>query len=407
MTRTIVLVAGLIALGAAGFSDAALAQFYRGKTVTMIINYPAGGPTDIEGRIIAQHLPAHIPGKPTIVIKNVGGAGGVIGTNQLADAAPNGDTIGFFTLDIIAQLVGNPALKVNYADFVMIAGVENPLVAYIRKDTPPGLKVAADIMKAKEFKALSLNVQNSNTINQALTLDLLGLKYHAVPAFRGLKEVETAILQNEGQMANTSLPGWRGSVEPTMGSIVMPLWQIAARGKDGSYPRSRALPDLPTFEEFFALANDGKKPSGFSYEVLRASSDPLVAMFRTALMPPKSPDEAVAVMRAAFVDLWKNPQFIRDYANVVKTEPILLTGEEAQEIVADLAKVKPEIKSLPGRLQQPPGQVASSAARACAASSEGSRVGSPRAMPHSVAMPSTRAWRRAAARRAASPSASS
>ena len=311
----------------------------------MIINYPAGGPSDIEGRIIAQHLPAHIPGKPTIVVRNVAGAGGVIGTNQLGDAAPNGESIGFFTLDIIAQLVGNPALKVNYADFVMIAGVENPLVAYIRKDTPPGIKVATDIMKAKDFKALSLNVQNSNTLNQALTLDLLGLKYHAVPAFRGLKEVETAILQNEGQMANTSLPGWTGSVEPSMGSIVTPLWQIAARAKDGSYPRSPALPDLPTFEEFYASVNGGKKPSGFMYEVLRASSDPLVAMFRTALMPPKTPNEPVAVMRAAFVELWKDPQFMRDYSNVVKTRPILLTGEAAQELVADLAKVKPEIKT--------------------------------------------------------------
>jgi tripartite-type tricarboxylate transporter receptor subunit TctC len=345
MTRKMLVVAGVIMLGAAAPADVALAQFYKGKTVTMIINYPAGGPSDIEGRIIAQHLPAHIPGKPTIVVKNVGGAGGVIGTNQLGDAAPNGESMGFFTLDIIAQLVGNPALKVNYADFVMIAGVENPLVAYMRKDTPPGLQVAADIMKVNEFKALSLNVQNSNTINQALTLDLLGLKYQAVPAYRGLKEVETAILQNDGQMANTSLPGWRGSVEPTMGAIVMPLWQIAARGKDGSYPRSAALPDLPTFEEFYASVNGGKKPSGFKYEVLRVSSDPLVAMFRTALMPPKTPQEPVAVMRAAFVELWKDPQFIRDYSNVVKTRPLLLTGEAAQEIVADLARVKPEIKS--------------------------------------------------------------
>jgi tripartite-type tricarboxylate transporter receptor subunit TctC len=345
MTRKMLVVAGVIMLGAAAPADVALAQFYKGKTVTMIINYPAGGPSDIEGRIIAQHLPAHIPGKPTMVVKNVGGAGGVIGTNQLGDAAPNGESMGFFTLDIIAQLVSNPALKVNYADFVMIAGVENPLVAYMRKDTPPGLQVAADIMKVKEFKALSLNVQNSNTINQALTLDLLGLKYQAVPAYRGLKEVETAILQNDGQMANTSLPGWRGSVEPTMGAIVMPLWQIAARGKDGSYPRSAALPDLPTFEEFYASVNGGRKPSGFKYEVLRVSSDPLVAMFRTALMPPKTPQEPVAVMRAAFVELWKDPQFIRDYSNVVKTRPLLLTGEAAQEIVADLARVKPEIKS--------------------------------------------------------------
>ena len=341
MTRKWLMV--VVALAAAVFADPALAQFYKGKTVTMIINYPAGGPTDIEGRIVAQHLPAHIAGKPTIVIKNVGGAGGVIGTNQLADAAPNGETIGFFTLDIIAHLVGNPALRVNYADFVMIAGVENPLVAYARKDTPPGLKVAADIMQAKEFKALSLNAQNSNTINQALSLDLLGLKYRAIPAYRGLKEVETAILQNEGQLANTSLPGWTGSVEPTMGDIVMPLWQLAPRGKDGSYPRSPALPDLPTFEEFYASVHGGKQPSGFTYEVLRASTDPLVAMFRTALMPPKPPIEAVAVMRSAFVELWKDRDFIRDYSNVVKTKPLLLTGEEAQDIVAALAKVKPEI----------------------------------------------------------------
>ena len=237
------------------------------------------------------------------------------------------------------------ALRVNYSDFAMIAGVEEPLVAYARKDTPPGLKVATDIMQAKEFKALSLNAQNSNTINQALSLDLLGLKYRPIPAYRGLKEVETAILQNEGQFANTSLPGWTGSVEPTMGDLVLPLWQLAPRGKDGGYPRSAALPDLPTFEEFYATVKGGARPMGFTYEVLRAASDPMVAMFRTALMPPKTPDEPVMLMRSAFVELWKNRDFIRDYSNVVKTKPILVTGEEAQEMVAALGKVKPEIKA--------------------------------------------------------------
>jgi tripartite-type tricarboxylate transporter receptor subunit TctC len=275
----------------------------------------------------------------------VGGAGGIIGTNQLGEAAANGETIGFFTLDIVAQIVSNPSLRVHYADFVMLAGVENPLVAYIRKDAPPGIKVASDIMKAEPFKALSLNVQNTNTINQALALDLLGIKYQAVPAYRGLKEVETAILQNDGQMANTSLPGWRASVQPTMGSIIMPLWQVAARAKDGSYPRSRAVPELPTFEEFYASVNGGKKPSGQLYEVLRTTSDPIVAMFRTALMPPKSPDEAVTIMRSAFDELWKDRDFVRDYANVVKTEPFPVSGADAQEIVRALADIKPETKA--------------------------------------------------------------
>jgi putative tricarboxylic transport membrane protein len=343
MNRRMVAVLALLTVAVG--SDTAFAQFYKGKTITMIINYPVGGPTDIEGRIVAQHLPAHIPGNPTIVIKNVGGAGGLIGINQLGDAPPNGESIGFFTLDLIAPLLGNPALRINYADFALIAGVENPLVVYARKDTPPGLKVATDIIKARDFKALSLNVQNSNTLSQALSLDLLGIKYQAVPAYRGLKEVETAILQNIGQLANTSLPGWRASIEPTMSDIVMPLWQLSPRSRDGRYPRSKAVADLPTFEEFHATVHGGKPPSGTSYEALRAFGDPMVAMFRTALMPPKTSDELLAVMRSAFAELWKNPQFIRDYANAVKTEPVLVSGGEGQDILAALAKVKPEIKA--------------------------------------------------------------
>ena len=344
MTRTMLITALLAALAAAS-PGSAVGQFYKGKAITMIVNYPAGGPTDIEGRIIAQHLPAHIPGRPNVVVKNVGGAGGLIGSNQLGEAAPNGETIGFFTPDTISQLVGNTAIRTNYSDFVVIAGVECPLIVYMRKDTPPGLNVATDVMKTKEFRALSLNVQNSNTIVQALMLDVLGLKYQPIPAYRGLKEVETAILQNIGQLANSSLSGWRGSVEPTMGHIVIPLWQLASRGKNGTHPRSRALPDLPTFEEFYATVHPGKTLSGnFDYEVLRAASDPLLAMFRVAMLPPKASGESVEVMRSAFIDLWNDQQFLADYSKIIKTEPILVSGSEGEEILTELSKVRPEIK---------------------------------------------------------------
>jgi tripartite-type tricarboxylate transporter receptor subunit TctC len=345
ITAAAALAPALLAIGLlAALTQPAFAQFYKGKTITMIINYPAGGPSDIEGRIVAHHLPAHIPGNPTIVIKNVGGAGGVIGANQLGEAPANGENLGFFTLDTIGHIVGNPAIRVSYTDFVLIAGVANPLVVYMRRDTPPGIKIATDIMKAKEFKALSLNVQNSNTVNQALMLDLLDVKNQPVPAFRGLKDVETAILQNQGQLANTSLPGWTSSVEPTMSDIVIPLWQLAPRGKDGSYPRSPAVPDLPTFEEFYTTVR-GTKPSGILYEALRTGADAQLAMFRTAVMPPKTPQEAVGPMRAAFIELWQDEQFVRDYSNIVKTPPILVTGQEGQAILAELGNIKPEIKA--------------------------------------------------------------
>jgi hypothetical protein len=342
MTRKIFLAVGLIAL-AAMFPQDAEAQFYKGKTVTMIVNYPAGGPTDLEGRIVALHLPNHIPGNPTIVVKNVGGAGGIIGSNQLGEASPNGETIGFFTLDIPGQVMGNSSMKTKYSDFVLVAGVESPLVVYMRKDTPPGVNTAVDIMKTKDFKALSLNVQNTNTLNQALALDLLGIKYQAVPAYRGLKEVETAILQNIGQLANSSLSGWSGSVEPTMGHVVIPLWQLSPR-KNGAYPRSKALPDLQTFEEFYAKVQPGKKLAGnLTYDAMRAISDPQLAMFRVSLMPPKASSEAVDLMRAAFVSMWKDPKFLSDYSKVIKTEPILISGSEGQGILSGVASVRREV----------------------------------------------------------------
>ena len=344
MTRKVLVAAALVALACAGFPASSFAQFYKGKTITMIINYPAGGPTDLEGRIMAQHLPAHIPGNPTIVVKNVGGAGGIIGSNQLGEALPNGETIGLFTLDMVAQLVGNTAIRTNYSEFVLIAGVESPLVAYMRKDTPPGVNVATDLMKTKDFKALSLNAQNSNTVNQLLSLDLLGVKYQPVPAYRGLREVETAIMQGIGQLANSSLSGWRGSVEPTMGHLVIPLWQLSPR-KNGTYPRSKALPDMLTFEEFYATVHPGKKLAGNpSYEAMRSAIDPMLAMFRVAMLPPKTSGEPVTVLRTAFVELWKNPQFLADYSKVIKTEPILVSGSEGQEVLAELGRVRREVK---------------------------------------------------------------
>lgn len=332
-------------IGLAAFTpNSALAQFYKGKTITMVVNYPAGGPTDLEGRIVAQHLPDYLPGKPTIVVKNIGGAGGLIGSNQVGEASPNGETIGFFTIDVPSQVLDNPALKTPYSRFLFIAGVESPLVVYMRKDTSPGINIATDLMKTNGFKALSLSAENTNTINMTLALDLLGIKYEPIPAYRGLKEVETAILQNIGQMANSSLSGWGGSVEPSMGNIVLPLWQLSPR-KNNGYPRSQALPNLQTFEEFYASVHPEKPLTDqFKYQVLRTMIDPQLAMFRVALMPPKTSEEAVATMRKAFVDLWKSPPFLADYSKVIRSKPILVTGEDGQKVLDGLGKVRDDVK---------------------------------------------------------------
>jgi tripartite-type tricarboxylate transporter receptor subunit TctC len=83
--RMLILPCFLIFLAAA--AQAAEKPFYQGKKLVFLINFSAGGPTDIEGRIVARHLARHIPGNPLIVVQNMSGAGGVTGINYLGEKA--------------------------------------------------------------------------------------------------------------------------------------------------------------------------------------------------------------------------------------------------------------------------------------------------------------------------------
>jgi tripartite-type tricarboxylate transporter receptor subunit TctC len=345
--KRMLMIAGMVLLAALALPGTAVAQFYKGKTVTMIINYPPGGPTDIEGRIVARHLAAHIPGKPSVIVKNIGGAGGLIGSNYLGEVAkPDGSTFGFFTWNPVAELLDDLGLRVHFTTFKLIAGVQNPLVFYARKDTPPGIKTASDIMKTNGIKVLSVGSRNANTLLGTLSAEILGLKFTPVTGYRGLKGVETAILQNEGNMANTSLPGWRASIEPTMvkRGVVMALWQVAPPDKEGAYVRSSVIRELPTFEEFYGSVKGGKKPTGQAYEAFRALADPFTSLNRTVVLPPKTPAEPVAIMQAAFRDLWKDPAFLSEYAKVVRSEPALLAAEDGQRILEQFGSVTPQLK---------------------------------------------------------------
>ena len=135
-------------------SFSAETAFYKGKTLTVLINFAAGGPTDIEGRLVARFIGKHIPGQPQVVVQNMPGAGGVTGTNYLGEVAkPDGLILGYFTSQFFNLLTADPNLRVDLAKFGYIASIEGVAVAYIRKDVAPGIQDAKDIIKAKNFKA--------------------------------------------------------------------------------------------------------------------------------------------------------------------------------------------------------------------------------------------------------------
>jgi tripartite-type tricarboxylate transporter receptor subunit TctC len=346
MTMRYVVAAALAGLAALG-APAADAQFYKGKTVTMMINYPAGGPTDIEGRIIARHLDRHIPGKPTVIIKNVGGGAGNLGANQLGEQSPrDGTTFGFFTWNFIDQILGAEGLRIKYQDFGFIAGVQQPNVVYARKDIPPGIAKPQDILKAKDFKIGALGTTSTQMFFATLPLDILGVKYKVVSGYKGLKEVETAVQQNEVQFSSSSLPGFTASIEPTMvkTGIVMPLFYFDIEDASGNFRKSPALPNIQTFLEVYrSIHGADKMPSGQHWETLRFITRIMNAMFRTAFLPPNAPKEALQDLRAAFANLWKDEQFLADYEKTVRTRPGFVGGEEGERIIASLGTVKPEL----------------------------------------------------------------
>ncbi len=111
---------------AIAMSGAAHAQYFKDKTITMVINYGAGGNVDTEGRIFERHLAKHIAGKPNIIVNNIPGAGGLTAINQLGMGVGVKDpstTFGFVTFNPMAILVEDPALRVKMENFTMLAGL--------------------------------------------------------------------------------------------------------------------------------------------------------------------------------------------------------------------------------------------------------------------------------------------
>src|SRR5256714_3187301 len=152
MSRSAAVAAGWMMLGIVLPATPAAAQFYKGKTLTLMVNYGVGGNIDTEARILARHLPKHIPGSPTVIIQNTPGAGGLLAMNLLGlniKSRADGLTAGYFTVSPTAPLIDDPAFKIKmWEDYLPIGGATGWTVAYARRDTPPGLQQPADIAKA-------------------------------------------------------------------------------------------------------------------------------------------------------------------------------------------------------------------------------------------------------------------
>ena len=339
----------LLACSLCAACGAAFGQTFSGQIVTVIVNYPAGGPTDIEARILARHLPKHLQGVRSIVVRNLGGANGNIGVNQLGESSERDRlNLGFFTWDPLTQLIQDESLHVRYNDFKFIAGFRQPSLLFIRRDTPPGISRPADIVKAPNIKVGALGPSTQTTLRQRLALDLLGVKYEIIAGYKGVGETELAVRRGDLQLTVTSLPSWYASVKPNLvdTGIVMPLFQYDYERPDGTPGRHPDLPDVPAFSEVYKeVMGQAAAPSGERWQALQLLSRIMDSMFRTVFMPPNAPAAAVEEMRAAFEKLANDSEYIADYEKVVRTKPRVIIGAQGEPLIAELGKVQPSFLS--------------------------------------------------------------
>ena len=323
------------------------APFYQGKTLTVIINFAAGGPTDIEGRVIAKHLAKHIPGNPAVTIQAMGGGGGVTAVNFLGEVAkPDGLTAGYLTGTLFHHQLKEPGLRVDFAKFGFISGVQGVTVSYIRADLPPGIKKAADFVKADRFRAAGLGLASSKDVRFRLSFDLLGLKYDYVTGYNSSSTARLAVQRGEAHYHDETLPSYRAAVEPQMvqTGMVTALYYTDLVSFDGEIVVSPDVPELLPFTHYYRQVF-GKLPSGIKYDALKAANMSSTNMTRTIMLPPNSPPEAVTTLRQAVTALSKDADFIAESQKVMRFYPRFEIGEQGEKTFQRAAQVPPELLS--------------------------------------------------------------
>ena len=190
-------------------ASAAAAQepFYQGKRLTLLVNFAAGGPTDIEGRLLAKHIAKHIDGAPTIIVQNRDGAGGLVGTNYVGEVGPrDGTMFGYFTGAAWKYVMEPEKHTVDFRTFEFVGYSPGNAVYYVRSDTPPGLKSAADILRVKGLVAGGLATESSKDLLIRLTLDLLGVPHKYITGFRSSVNARLAVQRGEIHLHSESTP---------------------------------------------------------------------------------------------------------------------------------------------------------------------------------------------------------
>ena len=214
MARTLTLLgAGLLFAAAAGAPAQAqsVADFYRGKTINMLIGVGVGGEYDLQARMVARHIGKHIPGNPNVVPQNLVGAGGINMANNLYNTAPrDGTTIGMMGNNFPAsQAVGAKNVKFD-AGKMQWLGTIAPVVETMAVWHTAGVKSVADLRKQETIAGAS--GRGAITYFYPMMMNaFLGTKFKIVTGYPGGNQINLAMERGEVEARNNTWSSWKAT----------------------------------------------------------------------------------------------------------------------------------------------------------------------------------------------------
>jgi tripartite-type tricarboxylate transporter receptor subunit TctC len=303
-------VAIALAFVASFASGAASAADFAGKTIEWVIPFGVGGGSDTWARFNAPFVAKYLPGKPTVVVKNVQGGGSTTGANQFAATGkPDGLTIfGTSGSTQFPYLLGDPRVKYEYKDWRVIMASPTGGVAYV--STKFGVTNLKDLGKLKGTQLL-YGSQGATSLDLVplLGFRMLGLDVKHVFGMKGRGDGRLAFERGEATIDyQTSSAYLKNSVPLVKEGKALPLFSWGALNEAGDMVRDKAFPDLPHIGEAIEIVT-GKKPSGVEWEVLKAF---VVAGFpaqKLLVVPKGTPDDIVEAYRAAIRAMQKDPEY--------------------------------------------------------------------------------------------------
>ncbi len=304
-------------------------DFYKGKTVTLVISSSSGGGYDIMGRTIAKYLGKHIPGNPRVVVNNMPGAGGIVAMNYLYRSAPKDGTFiaAMQNNTPFEPLLGTKEARYDPTKFNWLGSpsVEVGLIA-VWKTAP--VNSLADLQK-REISVGSSGANSTPSFYARLINATLGTKMKIVVGYPGQNEVYFAMERREVDgfpslfynTLNATHPNWR-----TEKNIRL----ILQYGLE----KEPALPDVPSALDVVTNPED---------KLLLQAGLAEVTLGRPYVMPPNVPADRVALMRKAFADTFQDPGFVSDSRRMALGVNSPRTGEQIQQLIAETYRAPPKV----------------------------------------------------------------